>query len=121
MRTGGGDAERPAMRLSALSTGSGVVGGAGDKAADLMTALCLFSSLPKAWRDLACFRVLASPLPGPSPPAGMAWALGDALLLPACIGHTWVGRRTSRLSDLEPVGGQRQCLQDPGGVGSGAI
>lgn len=51
------------------------VGGAGDKAANLMTVFCLFSLLPKAWQDLACPQILASPLLGPPPPAGSLPAL----------------------------------------------
>lgn len=40
--------ERPAKRLSALSTDKSGVGGARDKAANLTTVFCLFSMLPKA-------------------------------------------------------------------------
>lgn len=35
-----------------------------------MTVFCLFSLRPKAWRDLDCSQILASPLLGPPPPAG---------------------------------------------------
>lgn len=73
------------------------MGGAGDKAANLMTAFCLFSLLPKAWQDLACPQILASPLP-------------DSGLSSACGYHA----RPLQLAFWEMLSSLQPELDDPG-------